>query len=142
VAEDHALHDSLMRLAAIPADPHLSRDHWVEKFSRIRLQGIVAVSPESQTYSLDANWNLLRIGSFWREDEEHHVYGMEHAVVTMLEHKRQNPNVLMNIVTPVFVFIRSGNGAAHVNGDDVLKTAGRNFMRYFDEFFKRWNHNG
>ena len=131
------MRDSFALLGATPVQQSLTRAEWVARFSRIQLKGLVAVAPDQETYSLDAGWSLIRIGSFWRRDEEFHVYGMEHAVEAMISQKRANPNVVMNIVTPVFVFKRAGSRAVHDTSDGVLATAGRNFMRFFDEVYKR-----
>lgn len=137
-----SLNDSLMRLAAVPTHPTLTRDEWVAKFSRISMKSMVAVLPDAEAYSLDANWTLARVGSFWRADEEYHVYAMEHAIQTMVSSKRNRPQADMVIVTPIWVFRRSGIKAAPVASEELLRVAEQNFMRFFDVICKRFNSNG
>lgn len=137
-----ALNESLMRLAAVPVQQVLTRDQWVAKFSRIILKSVVAVTPEAEDYSLDASWALLRVGSIWREDEEYHVYTMEHAIRSMIEMKNSRPEADMLIVTPIWVFRRFGSRAMPVGSEAVLRTAEQNFMRFFRELYKRSKSNG
>lgn len=131
-----------MRLAAVPMEQRLTRDQWIAKYARISLKTVVAVLPEEQSYSLDASWNLIRVGSFWRADEEYHVFAMESAVNGMINHKENRPGADMLVVTPVWVFSRSGNVAAPVMGEEILRTAQQNFMRFFGDLYKRWKTNG
>lgn len=131
-----------MRLAACPMEQPLSRAQWLQKFSQLDLKKLVAVVPEGEAYPLDANWSLIRVGSFWRQDEEYHVYAMKRAVLTMAAHRDQHPGVQIMIVTPVWVFKRVENRAQSVGGEEILQVAERNFMRFFDEVYKRWKTNG
>lgn len=142
MAEHDAMSESFTRLGAVPIQQTLTRDEWVQRFCRFDLRGLVAVSPIQETYAIEAGWSLVRIGSFWRQDEEFHMYAMESAIESMVAMKRSSPSVLMNIVTPVFVFKRVGNRAVPDTGDAVLELARRNFMRFFDEVFKRRMTNG
>jgi len=137
-----SLGDSLMRLASVHAQPAMTREEWVAKFSRISMKSMVAVLPDAEAYSLDANWTLARVGSFWRADEEYHVYAMEHAIQTMVDSKRNRPQADMVIVTPIWVFHRSGTKAAPVSSEEILRVAEQNFMRFFDVIYKRLNSNG
>lgn len=142
IDRSQALGDSLMRLAAVPLHPPLTREQWIAKFSRISMNSMVAVVPDSEVYSLDANWTLSRVGSFWRADEEYHVFAMENAIKTMIDHRYSRPQMDMVIVTPIWVFRRNDSRAEPVSGDDLVRTAEHNFMRFFDEIYKRWKTNG
>lgn len=134
--------EAFARLGSSPVEQTMSRDQWVARFSRFDLRGLIAVTPTQETYGLQAGWSLIRIGSFWRQDEEFHMYAMENAIESMVAMRRENPEVRMNIVTPVFVFRRAGDRAVADVSDVALDLARRNFMRFFDEVFKRRLANG
>ena len=142
MAERIPLNKSLMRLAALPAEPVMTRAQWVNRFDLVSVTGLIAAVPDPETYILESGWNMRRVGSFWRRDEEMHVYAMEHALAAMVVHRRSNPGSKMAVMTPIFVFRRQGNRAVPVGGAEPLRTASRNFMHYFDECYKRWNPNG
>lgn len=131
-----------MRLAAVPVEQPLSRDQWLQKFTRLDLRKIVAVVPDGEAYPLDANWALIRVGAFWRQDEEFHVYAMERAILAMIAHRDQNPEVRLTVLTPVWVFRRAGNRAQSVAGEEFLRVAEQNFMKFFDEVYQKWRTNG
>lgn len=136
------LGDSLMRLAAVPAQQPLTREQWITKFSKITLRSVIAVAPEGEAYPLDASWVLIRVGSFWRQDEEHHVYSMEQAVLALVTNKTQRPQAETLVVTPIWVFRSLGSRAVPVASEELLRIAERNFMRYIDELCKRSKPNG
>lgn len=137
------LGDSLMRLAAaMPAEPMITREQWIVRFQRMAVRNIVAVSPDAVAYPLDARWVIVRVGSFWREDEEYHVYCMDRSIKAMIEHKSQRPEADMMVVTPIWVFSRVGNHAVPTGDEEVLRTAERNYMRFFDDIYKRWKSHG
>jgi len=134
------LNDSLMRLAAVLMS--MSREEWIGKFSRIGIRSMTAVVPDAEAYAVDASWTLARVGSFWRADEEYHVYGMEHAIKTMIDHRQSRPQMDMVVVTPIWVFRRSGVKAVPVASEEILRVGEQNFMRFFDAIYKRWQTNG
>ena len=139
-----SLEESLQRLAAVPINESpLTRNQWIGKFSKINLQSINVGGPEAETHSLDASWVLLRVGSFWHEDEECHVYSMEHAITKMIEHRNAYPTSNMMVVTPIWVFRAFGRRALPVASEKILRIAEQNFMRFLSELYnKRYKANG
>lgn len=140
--KNQALGDSLMRIAASAMQPKMTREQWIAKFARINLRSIVAVVPDVEVYNLDASWVLARVGSFWRADEEYHVYAMEHSVKTMIKHRQDRPQMDMVVITPIWVFQRVDSRATPVASEDVLRVAEQNFMKFFGEIYKRWTTDG
>jgi len=113
----------------------LTRDEWVARYSVIEVSGITVTKPLPEKYVLDSGLTLLRVGSFWREDVEQHVYGIGQAVSAMAELRSRGKE--MTLVTPVFVFRRSGDGAEPVMSDAVLRKAAANFVRLFEDLHRR-----
>jgi hypothetical protein len=139
---NQSLTDAFVRLGAVPLEPVLTRDEWVEKHQKISLKSLTAISPDSVTHALDTNWTIVRIGSFWFHDEECHVYAMDSAIRCMIENRHFQPDAVLVVVTPIWVFFRQNNSTALVGNADVLKIAEQNYMRFFDDIYRRWKQNG
>lgn len=124
-------------MADAPAarSPAMTRDEWVAKYSRMKVSTIVVSEPLPERYSIDSGLTLLRVGSFWKEDVEQHVYSIEQAVSVMTEMRERASNMI--VVTPVFVFRRCGDKAEPVTNETILRKASASFIRLFGESFRR-----
>jgi len=142
VKDADGLRDAFTNLSQVPPCPLLSRAEWVAKFRQIRLREIVIDTPGVEADTLDARWSVTRIGSFWFRDEECHVYAMDTAIEVMVQNRSQMPGSDLAVVSPVWVFYRSGDAAKIVNNPDALAIANRNFMRFFNDEYKKRKGNG
>jgi hypothetical protein len=125
-----------------PPPPPLTRDQWLKKFNKIVVQGLIMATPGVEADVADAAMTLVRIGSFWFRDEECHVYVMEQAMLAMIQNRDQITDRDFAVVTPLWAFYRSGNAAKIVGNPEAMAIASRNFMKFFDEAYKRYKANG
>jgi len=125
---DQRLGEAMLDLAS-SSPSTLTRVEWVKKFSQLRSKSMEIERPENHR-ALKVNWGLCRIGGIWDRDEEHHVYCMADAIRLFVETRAERPDATTVVVTPIWVFLRSGDGIVASQNVDVRRRAEKNFMRF------------
>lgn len=108
---------------------NMTRDQWLIQHGKIALKSMEAVTPEPVVYILDSRWAIVRIGSIWRADEEFHIYVMDQVVEQARQIRREGKGLECAILTPMWVFVRDGNGIVPTDDHAIIKIAEKNFLR-------------
>lgn len=121
---------------------NMNRDQWLVQHKKISLKSMEAVTPEPVIYTLDSRWSIVRIGSIWRADEEFHIYVMEQVIDQAREIEKEGRGRECAILTPMWVFVRKGNGIIPTDNYSVIKIAENNFLRLLHESLREGEAHG
>ena len=130
------LSSAMRHLADTESVKPMTRQDWIKKFSRLDLKSIEITGLHKGPRSLGVKWSLYRIGSIWNKDEEFHIYVMDESLRLYVENRAQRPDAALIVVTPIWVFIRSGHNIVLTKNTDVMRLAEKNFMRFLTEAVK------